>query len=165
MKNIYKKFILVGITSLSLISCNIIDNHQRAAIETKLQDIKLSNNIRKKLGRNHGLISSYHRGGGARKIYRNIDFRRRILDVHGIIKRIEYDPNRSSYISLVVYENGDIAYVLSTEGVTIGDVIISTRSNFLSQPYHPVSRLSKTFFFIFSHVYLCSIHSFVKLYH
>jgi hypothetical protein len=46
MKNIYKKFILVGITSLSLISCNIIDNQQSASIETKLQDIKLSNNIR-----------------------------------------------------------------------------------------------------------------------
>ena len=44
MKNIYKKFILVGITSLSLISCNIIDNQQSASIETKLQDIKLSNN-------------------------------------------------------------------------------------------------------------------------
>ena len=46
MNNIYKKFILVGITSLSLISCNIIDNQQSASIETKLQDIKLSNNIR-----------------------------------------------------------------------------------------------------------------------
>ena len=46
MKNIYKKFILVGITSLSLIGCNIIDNQQSASIETKLQDIKLSNNIR-----------------------------------------------------------------------------------------------------------------------
>jgi hypothetical protein len=46
MKNIYKKFILVGITSLSLISCNITDNQQSASIETKLQDIKLSNNIR-----------------------------------------------------------------------------------------------------------------------
>ena len=46
MKNIYKKFILVGITSLSLISCNIIDNHQSASIETKLEDIKLSNDIR-----------------------------------------------------------------------------------------------------------------------
>ena len=46
MKNIYKKFILVGITSLSLISCNIIDNQQSASIETKLQDIKLSNDIR-----------------------------------------------------------------------------------------------------------------------
>ena len=45
MKNIYKKFILVGITSLSLISCNIIDNHQSASIETKLEDIKLSNDI------------------------------------------------------------------------------------------------------------------------
>ena len=46
MKNIYKKLILVGITSLSLISCNIIDNEQSTSIGTKLQDIKLSNNIR-----------------------------------------------------------------------------------------------------------------------
>merc|ERR1712146_261247 len=93
---------------------------------------KLSNNIRKKVGRNHGLISSYHRGGGARKIYRNIDFTRTVLDVHGVVKRIEYDPNRSSYISLVVYKNGEIAYVLSTEGVTTGDIIISTRSKEIS---------------------------------
>lgn len=80
-------------------------------------------------GRNNGLISSYHRERGSKKLFRQIDFRREILDTPGIIKRIEYDPNRSSYISLVIYNIGKMAYVLSTEGVKVGDTIIASRGS------------------------------------
>merc|ERR1712166_1256289 len=80
-------------------------------------------------GRNNGLISSYHRERGSKKLYRQIDFRREILDTPGIVKRIEYDPNRSSYISLVIYNIGKMAYVLSTEGVKVGDIIIASRES------------------------------------
>lgn len=80
-------------------------------------------------GRNHGLISSYHRSRGTKKLYREIDFQREILDIPGVVKRIEYDPNRSSYISLVIYKTGDIRYHLSTEGVKVGDIVTSSRKS------------------------------------
>jgi large subunit ribosomal protein L2 len=78
-------------------------------------------------GRNHGLISSYHRGGGNKKLYRKIDFVREILDIPGFVYRIEYDPNRSSYIALIVYKTGDIRYVLAPEGIVVGDILLATR--------------------------------------
>jgi large subunit ribosomal protein L2 len=88
----------------------------------------LTSNLKKKTGRNHGLISSYHRGGGAKKLYREIDFTREILDTKGFVQRIEYDPNRSSYIALIVYETGDIRYILAPESISVNDTIISTRT-------------------------------------
>lgn len=77
-------------------------------------------------GRNDGLISSYHKSRGTKKLYREIDFKHKVLDTAGIIERIEYDPNRSSYVSLVVYATGKMAYVLTTEGVNVGDTITSS---------------------------------------
>jgi large subunit ribosomal protein L2 len=77
---------------------------------------------------NNGLISSFHRGGGHKKAFRKIDFLRQILDVPGIIYRIEYDPNRSSYIALIIYQNGYIRYILATDGIKEGDTLIFTRT-------------------------------------
>ena len=78
-------------------------------------------------GRNNkGQISSYHRGGGYKHLIRNVDLKRNLKDVSGIIKRIEYDPNRTSYIMLVVYENGKINYILASDGFKVGDKIISS---------------------------------------
>lgn len=87
----------------------------------------LTKNKVRKGGRNKGLISTYHRGGGHKKLYRKIDFIRQILDVPGIVKRIEYDPNRSAYIALVIYQTGAICYLLAPEGICIGDTIIASR--------------------------------------
>lgn len=84
-----------------------------------------------KNGKNHGLISSYHREGGNKKKYRLIDFKQSNLDIEGIVKRIEYDPNRSAYIALIVYKNGKIVYQLANEGLKIGDKVISSREKSL----------------------------------
>jgi len=89
----------------------------------------LTSKLTKKAGRNHGLISSYHRGGGPRKLYRSIDFKREILDIPGYVYRIEYDPNRSAYIALIVYKTGDIRYILAPEGVSVGDSLMATRTS------------------------------------
>merc|ERR1712195_82332 len=84
----------------------------------------LSSGIKKTGGRNNsGLISSFHRGGGHKKSYRNVDFLREILDIPAIVYRIEYDPNRSSYIALIVYKSGDIRYVLAANGIKIGNAM------------------------------------------
>jgi len=72
-------------------------------------------------GRNNfGRICSYKRGGGKSRKYRIIDFKRNLLNIVGIVCRIEYDPNRSSYIALVCYKNGILSYIISIEGLVVG---------------------------------------------
>jgi len=88
---------------------------------------RLTYNLRKQQGRNKGLISSFHRGGGAKRTFRYIDFTRKILDTKGTVLRIEYDPNRSVYAALVVFETGALCYMLATEGIGAFDTISSTR--------------------------------------
>ncbi len=77
-------------------------------------------------GRNHhGRITSRHRGGGARRIYRLIDFKRDKDDVVGTVRSIEYDPNRSCHIALIDYADGEKRYILAPVGVTTGDTVAS----------------------------------------
>ena len=75
-------------------------------------------------GRNNlGRITSRNHGGGHKQKYRNIDFYRRKIDMKAIVERIEYDPNRSSYIMLVKFEDGQRFYYLSPQNIKIGDKI------------------------------------------
>ena len=79
-----------------------------------------------KKGRNNlGRITSKSRGGGHKQLYRVIDFKRNKFDVPGIIKSIEYDPYRTSRIALVSYMDGEKRYILSPNGMSVGDVIFS----------------------------------------
>ena len=78
-------------------------------------------------GRNNlGRITVRHRGGGHKRKYRIIDFKRSKLDVVGKIKTIEYDPNRSSYISLVFYADGVKSYILTPKKIQVGDEILAS---------------------------------------
>ena len=74
---------------------------------------------------NQGRITSRRMGGGVKRKYRVIDFKRNKFDIHAEIIRNEYDPNRSSFISLVKYEDGEFKYILSPNKIKIGDKIIS----------------------------------------
>jgi len=77
-------------------------------------------------GRNHhGRITARHRGGGARRMYRIIDFKRRHDGVVGKVERIEYDPNRSCHIALVNYADGEKRYILAPVGLKAGDTVES----------------------------------------
>lgn len=77
-------------------------------------------------GRNHhGRITARHRGGGARRLYRWIDFKRNKDGVAGTVKGIEYDPNRSCHIALVEYGDGEKRYILAPVGLSAGDVVES----------------------------------------
>src|ERR671924_307428 len=81
---------------------------------------------KKKGGRNfHGVVCSRFRGGGHKRMYRIIDFKRTKDDVWATVESIEYDPNRSSRIALLQYEDGVKAYILAPEGLKAGDRIIS----------------------------------------
>nr|XP_025875791.1 uncharacterized protein LOC112936211 [Oryza sativa Japonica Group] len=77
-------------------------------------------------GRNsRGIITARHRGGGHKRLYRKIDFRRNQKDISGRIVTIEYDPNRNAYICLIHYGDGEKGYILHPRGAIIGDTIVS----------------------------------------
>ena len=82
--------------------------------------------IKKHSGRNNkGRITVRHRGGGHKRKYRIIDFKRSKIGILGIVDSIQYDPNRSSNLALIKYKDGDWSYILSPEGLKVGDTVIS----------------------------------------
>jgi len=79
-------------------------------------------------GRSRGKITIRHKGGGVKKLYRKIDFLQNKFDLVGKITSIEYDPNRSAFIGLVCWPDGEKRYILLQEGLKVGDKIISSNS-------------------------------------
>jgi len=77
-------------------------------------------------GRNNsGSITSRYRGGGHKKAYRRIDFKRRKFDAPAKVERIEYDPNRTGFIALIKYEDGELNYILAPQRLSAGDTVVS----------------------------------------
>ena len=82
--------------------------------------------LKKSGGRNsYGRITTRHQGGGHKKLYRIIDFKRDKNDIEGKVERIEYDPNRSSHIALILYKDGERRYIVAPRKLSVGDSIIS----------------------------------------
>lgn len=99
-------------------------------ITKKAPEKNLLVTVKKSNGRNNqGKITVRHRGGGAKRKYRIIDFKRNKLDVPGTIFSIEYDPNRTANIALVNYSDGEKRYILAPNGLKVGDVIVSGESS------------------------------------
>lgn len=95
-------------------------------ITTSTPEKSLLKPIKKTSGRNNtGRITCRHKGGGHKQAYRIIDFKREKFGVPATVKTIEYDPNRNVRISLVFYADGEKRYVLTPEGLKVGDVIVS----------------------------------------
>ena len=83
--------------------------------------------LKKHSGRNnYGHITVRHQGGGNKKKYRIVDFRRDKLDVPGTVLRLEYDPNRTAYIALVEYSDGERRYILAPVGLKAGDQVLAS---------------------------------------
>jgi large subunit ribosomal protein L2 len=74
---------------------------------------------------NHGHITSRFRGGGHKQTYRTIDFKRRKFDVPARVERLEYDPNRSAFIAMVKYQDGELAYILAPQRLRTGDTVVA----------------------------------------
>jgi large subunit ribosomal protein L2 len=74
---------------------------------------------------NQGVITCRHMGGGHKRIYRIIDFYRKIDGIPAIVERIEYDPNRTGFIALIKYETGQYSYILAPEKLKVGDIVES----------------------------------------
>ncbi len=86
----------------------------------------LTEGITKSGGRNNkGRITARRRGGGHKRLYRVIDFRRRKFDVSATVERLEYDPNRSAFIALINYDDGEQAYILAPQRLQVGDKVIA----------------------------------------
>ena len=97
-----------------------------AILTTDKPEKTLCKRIKKTGGRNHhGKVTSRFRGGGARKIYRIIDFKRNKEGVVGTVQSIEYDPNRNCFISLIEYTDGEKRYILAPEGLGVGATVES----------------------------------------
>jgi len=88
----------------------------------------LTEGLRKKGGRNNtGRITARRRGGGHKRRYRLIDFKRTKVGI-GTVERLEYDPNRTAFIALIRYEDGELAYILAPQRLAVGDTVESGRS-------------------------------------
>ncbi|HSZ92014.1 MAG TPA: 50S ribosomal protein L2, partial [Acetobacteraceae bacterium] len=74
---------------------------------------------------NHGHTSVRFRGGGHKQSYRNVDFKRRKYDVPATVERLEYDPNRSAFIALVKYQDGELSYIIAPQRLKAGDQVIA----------------------------------------
>ncbi len=89
----------------------------------------LVENLKKNAGRNsYGHITVRHRGGGNKRKYRVIDFKRQKLDMPATVQRVEYDPNRSAFIALIKYEDETLSYILAPYGLKAGDQVVSSAS-------------------------------------
>src|SRR5271169_253825 len=79
-------------------------------------------------GRNNsGSITSRYRGGGHKKAYRQIDFKRRKFDAPAKVERLEYDPNRTAFIALIKYADGELSYILAPQRLAVGDTVVAAR--------------------------------------
>jgi len=89
----------------------------------------LTRSLHRAKGRNNrGVITCRHRGGGHKRLYRQIDFRRNKYDMSAEVQTIEYDPNRNARIALVQYEDGEKRYILQPTGLQVGDKVIASAS-------------------------------------
>jgi len=75
---------------------------------------------------NNGRLTSFRVGGGHKKAYRVIDFKRQKFDVPATVERLEYDPNRTSFIALIKYQDGEMAYILAPQRLAVGDTVIAS---------------------------------------
>lgn len=88
---------------------------------------KLTVGLSKSGGRNnYGCITTRHIGGGAKRSYRIVDFKRNKFDVYATVKRLEYDPNRTAFIALIEYDDSELSYILCPNNLQVGDQIISS---------------------------------------
>jgi large subunit ribosomal protein L2 len=74
---------------------------------------------------NNGRITTRFRGGGHKQAYRRIDFKRRKFDTPATVERLEYDPNRTGFIALIKYQDGELAYILAPQRLAVGDTVVS----------------------------------------
>jgi large subunit ribosomal protein L2 len=101
----------------------------RSALWKGKPEKSLTEGLRGTGGRNNtGRITARRRGGGHKRRYRIVDFKRTKFDIPATVERLEYDPNRTAFIALIQYEDGERAYILAPQRLGVGDVVVSGRT-------------------------------------
>jgi large subunit ribosomal protein L2 len=101
----------------------------RSALWKGKPEKALTEGLRNTGGRNNtGRITARRRGGGHKRRYRIVDFKRTKIDIPATVERLEYDPNRTAFIALIRYEDGERAYILAPQRLAVGDVVVSGRT-------------------------------------
>ena len=101
--------------------------NQDTTLSDKRPERSLTYSQAKSGGRNNnGRITTRRRGGGHKRLHRIVDFKRSILDVPATVQAIEYDPNRSARLALIVYQTGEKAYIIAANGMKVGDTIVTS---------------------------------------
>ena len=100
--------------------------------KSKPEKSLIKKNHRNKGRNNRGVITIRHRGGGHKRLYRIIDFKRNKYGIEGIVKAIEYDPNRNARIALIYYKDGEKRYILHPKNLNVGDTILAGTGSPLS---------------------------------
>ena len=96
-------------------------------VSRSLGEKRLTEKLKQSAGRNNkGRTTMFQKGGGHKRRYRLIDFKRIKLNIPGKVKSIEYDPNRTTYIALLHYKDGEKAYILAPQGLSVGDEVVSS---------------------------------------
>ncbi|MAK62356.1 MAG: 50S ribosomal protein L2 [Ponticaulis sp.] len=99
----------------------------RSGLHKGRPEKSLTEGLTKNGGRNNtGRITARRIGGGAKKLYRKVDFKRRKFDMSATVERLEYDPNRTAYIALITYEDGEKSYIIAPQRLGVGDKVISS---------------------------------------
>jgi large subunit ribosomal protein L2 len=98
----------------------------KSVLTTSKPEKSLTKGKRRAHGRNHhGVITAKHRGGGNKKLYRTIDFKRQKDNMPATVQSIEYDPNRSCFIALIQYQDGEKSYILAPNGLAVGQTVVN----------------------------------------
>jgi large subunit ribosomal protein L2 len=99
----------------------------RSELHAGRPEKSLVEGLKKSGGRNNtGRVTSRWIGGGAKRLYRKVDFKRAKLDVPATVERLEYDPNRTAFIALIKYNDGEISYILAPQRLAVGDTVIAS---------------------------------------
>ena len=116
-----KKNKAIGNANRQLIGIDRSELHKGAPVKTLVEGKKSTG------GRNnHGHMTSRRMGGGVKKAYRLVDFKRKKMDVPAVVERLEYDPNRTAFIALIKYQDGELSYILAPQRLAKGDTVIAS---------------------------------------
>ncbi|CAL7963301.1 50S ribosomal subunit protein L2 [Alphaproteobacteria bacterium] len=118
---------------MSLKECKPVTSSTRGLVLVNRSDLwkgepekRLVRSKKRSGGRNNlGRITAWRKGGGAKQKYREIDFKRNKVGVFGTVQRIEYDPNRTAFIALVKYDDGELSYILAPQDLLMGERVVS----------------------------------------
>lgn len=107
---------------------------ETSALTKKEPEKKLTKYLKEKAGRSAGKITVRHKGGGVKRLYRKVDFKQNKYDIPAKVEALEYDPNRSAWIALICFSDGEKRYILAPQDLKVGDKILFSKNKIEAKP-------------------------------